>query len=144
MCDGSVKVFFLHSHVHSLFFLCRGRIVLIRCIYSQSISFLEKLNHSITFDDTYIYYLSGYFRPPVERPPSSNTSFPIASTNNLPAGAPNLGTAIFNCCLALLVTSFFCQLNNQAPIIPENNFMAVSFRSWCFTNVAIETRHVCH
>ncbi|XVF84636.1 hypothetical protein PTKIN_Ptkin17bG0053100 [Pterospermum kingtungense] len=41
-----------------------------------------------------LYVPEGYFRPPVERPPSSNMGFPIASTNNLPAGAPNLGHGV--------------------------------------------------
>ncbi|KAB2009259.1 hypothetical protein ES319_D10G155200v1 [Gossypium barbadense] len=39
---------------------------------------------------------AGYFRPPVERP-SSNVGFPLASANNLPAGAPNSGHGIFPC-----------------------------------------------
>ncbi|KAK8578478.1 hypothetical protein V6N13_100315 [Hibiscus sabdariffa] len=39
----------------------------------------------------------GYFRPPVERPSSNNVGFPLNSTNNLPAGAPNSGfVKLFN------------------------------------------------
>ncbi|XVF29117.1 hypothetical protein REPUB_Repub15cG0092000 [Reevesia pubescens] len=41
-----------------------------------------------------LFVQEGYFRPPVERPPSSNMGFPIASTNNLPAGAPNSGHGV--------------------------------------------------
>ncbi|XWS22358.1 hypothetical protein CRYUN_Cryun29cG0026900 [Craigia yunnanensis] len=41
-----------------------------------------------------LFVHEGYFRPPVERPPSSNMGFPIASTNNLPAGAPNSGHGV--------------------------------------------------
>ncbi|XP_039055438.1 ENHANCER OF AG-4 protein 2-like [Hibiscus syriacus] len=35
-----------------------------------------------------------YFRPPVERPSSSNMGYPNASTNNLPAGPPNSGHGV--------------------------------------------------
>ncbi|XWS35144.1 hypothetical protein CRYUN_Cryun21dG0100800 [Craigia yunnanensis] len=41
-----------------------------------------------------LYVQEGYFRPPVERPPSSNMGFAVASTNNLPAGAPNPGHGV--------------------------------------------------
>ncbi|XVF37990.1 hypothetical protein REPUB_Repub20aG0059100 [Reevesia pubescens] len=41
-----------------------------------------------------LFVQEGYFRPPVERPPSSNMGFPITSTNNLPAGAPNSGHGV--------------------------------------------------
>ncbi|PPD74057.1 hypothetical protein GOBAR_DD29010 [Gossypium barbadense] len=50
---------------------------------------------------------AGYFRPPVERP-SSNVGFPLASANNLPAGAPNSGVVMVffhvdQTCLPLIV-----------------------------------------
>ncbi|KAK9009731.1 hypothetical protein V6N11_036259 [Hibiscus sabdariffa] len=41
-----------------------------------------------------LFAQEGYFRPPVERPPLSNMGYPIASTNNLPAGAPNSGHGV--------------------------------------------------
>ncbi|XP_017975274.1 PREDICTED: ENHANCER OF AG-4 protein 2 isoform X1 [Theobroma cacao] len=41
-----------------------------------------------------LFVQEGYFRPPVERPPSNNMGFPITSTNNLPAGAPNSGHGV--------------------------------------------------
>ncbi|KAK8560755.1 hypothetical protein V6N13_026191 [Hibiscus sabdariffa] len=41
-----------------------------------------------------LFVPEGFFRPPVERPPSSNMGYPIASTNNLPAGAPNSGHGV--------------------------------------------------
>ncbi|XVE84746.1 hypothetical protein DITRI_Ditri17bG0037500 [Diplodiscus trichospermus] len=41
-----------------------------------------------------LYVQEGYFRPPLERPPSSNTGFPTAATNNLAAGAPNSGHGV--------------------------------------------------
>ncbi|XP_022733731.1 ENHANCER OF AG-4 protein 2-like isoform X2 [Durio zibethinus] len=41
-----------------------------------------------------LFVQEGYFRPTVERPPSSNMGFPIASTNHLPAGAPNSGHGV--------------------------------------------------
>ncbi|OMO71028.1 Tudor/PWWP/MBT superfamily protein [Corchorus capsularis] len=41
-----------------------------------------------------LFVQEGYFRPPVERPPANNMGFPIASTNNLPAGAPNSGHGV--------------------------------------------------
>ncbi|XP_039062251.1 ENHANCER OF AG-4 protein 2-like [Hibiscus syriacus] len=41
-----------------------------------------------------LFVQEGYFRPPVERPSSSNMGYPIASTNNLPAGAPNSGHGV--------------------------------------------------
>ncbi|PPD87319.1 hypothetical protein GOBAR_DD15748 [Gossypium barbadense] len=36
-----------------------------------------------------LFVQEAYFRPPGERTPSNNLAFPIASTNTLPAGAPN-------------------------------------------------------
>ncbi|XWS09155.1 hypothetical protein CRYUN_Cryun40dG0061900 [Craigia yunnanensis] len=41
-----------------------------------------------------LFVQEGYFRPHVERPPSNNMGFPIASSNNLPAGAPNSGHGV--------------------------------------------------
>ncbi|KAE8717560.1 Tudor/PWWP/MBT domain-containing protein, putative isoform 2 [Hibiscus syriacus] len=41
-----------------------------------------------------LFVQEGYFRPPVERPSSRNMGYPIASTNNLPAGAPNSGHGV--------------------------------------------------
>ncbi|KAE8658443.1 Tudor/PWWP/MBT domain-containing protein, putative isoform 2 [Hibiscus syriacus] len=41
-----------------------------------------------------LFVQEGYFRPPVERPPSSNMGYPIASTDNLPAGAANSGHGV--------------------------------------------------
>ncbi|TYJ19848.1 hypothetical protein E1A91_A09G219600v1 [Gossypium mustelinum] len=41
-----------------------------------------------------LFVQEAYFRPPGERPPSNNMAFPIASTNTLPAGAPNSGHGV--------------------------------------------------
>ncbi|XVE81324.1 hypothetical protein DITRI_Ditri15bG0054800 [Diplodiscus trichospermus] len=41
-----------------------------------------------------LFVREGYFRPPGERPPSNNMGFPIASANNLPAGAPSSGHGV--------------------------------------------------
>ncbi|MBA0845634.1 hypothetical protein Goarm_022437, partial [Gossypium armourianum] len=41
-----------------------------------------------------LFVQEAYFRPPGERPPSNNLAFPIASTNTLPAGAPNSGHGV--------------------------------------------------
>ncbi|GMI71812.1 hypothetical protein HRI_000850500 [Hibiscus trionum] len=41
-----------------------------------------------------LFVQEGFFRPPVERPPSSSMGYPIASTNNLSAGAPNSGHGV--------------------------------------------------
>ncbi|TYG55042.1 hypothetical protein ES288_D09G239900v1 [Gossypium darwinii] len=41
-----------------------------------------------------LFVQEAYFRPPGERTPSNNLAFPIASTNTLPAGAPNSGHGV--------------------------------------------------
>ncbi|KAE8732014.1 Tudor/PWWP/MBT domain-containing protein, putative isoform 2 [Hibiscus syriacus] len=44
-----------------------------------------------------MFVSEGYFRPPVGRPSSNNMGFPLNSTKNLPAGAPNTAHGVFPC-----------------------------------------------